>query len=346
MPAELTAGLEYTYNKLEDNYFHRQHNVSQKTNLVGGYLQNEWKDDKWGILLGARIDRHSMMDNVVVSPRVNLRYAPVQAVSFRLSYSSGYRAPQTYDEDLHVTAVSEKVSIIHNAPGLRPEYSHSVSGSVDLYYNFGRLQTNLLVEGFHTDIRDAFDLVTVGETDDYFDIERRNSAGVKVAGINFELRSGIPNVFDFQAGFTWQQSRYKKPFDWAGGMGESTPQRRMFRSPDTYGYFAANVNIVKNFSGSLFGTYTGPMLMQHTLQDAGGGEIFRNETTREFFDAGVKFAYTFHLTPTIGLEINGGVKNLFDSFQPDPDFGATKDAGYVYGPSMPRMYFVGTKFSL
>jgi outer membrane receptor for ferrienterochelin and colicins len=264
----------------------------------------------------------------------------------RLSWSSGYRAPQTYDEDLHVTAVSEKVAVIHNVPGLRPEYSHSVSGSFDLYHNFGRLQTNLLVEGFYTDIRDAFDLVTVGETDDYFDIERQNSEGVRVAGVNLEAILGIPRRFEFQAGFTWQRSRYKEHFDWAAGRGESAPQRRMFRSPDTYGYFTARVDIMKNFTGSLFGTYTGPMLVQHTLPDGLGGEIFRNEKTRSFFDAGLKLAYIFRLPAAIALEINGGVKNIFDSYQPDADFGAAKDAGYVYGPTMPRMYFVGAKFML
>jgi outer membrane receptor for ferrienterochelin and colicins len=349
MPAELTTGVEYTYNNLEDNYFHRQHEVSQKINLFGGYIQNEWKNDRWGILLGARVDKHSEMDNMVFSPRTNVRYTPTEAVSLRLSYSSGYRAPQTYDEDLHVTAVSEKVSLIHNAPGLRPEYSHSVSGSVDLYHDFGRLQTNLLIEGFYTNINDAFDLVVLNADDpaaDYFDIERQNSAGVTVGGMNFEMRLGIPRVFDFQAGFTAQKSRYKKPFDWAAGAGESAPQQRMFRSPDLYGYFTANVNLAKQMVGSLFGTYTGPMLVQHTIAKSDGGEILRNETSPNFFDAGVKLAYTFALTGGMNLEVNGGVKNIFDNFQPDLDRGETKDAGYIYGPAMPRMYFVGIKLTL
>ncbi len=348
MPAELTAGLEYTYNNLQDSYVHREVDVSQRVNLVGGYLQNEWKNDKWGILIGARLDKHSMMDNVVASPRANVHYAPVEAVTMRVSYSSGYRAPQTYDEDLHVAAVSESVSIIHNAPDLKPEYSQSVSGSVDLYHNFGRLQGNLLAEGFYTDLRDAFDLVNLGrDGDGNFIVERRNSSGATVAGLNLELMLGIPRRFDFQAGFTWQKSHYKQPFDWASGLGESAPQTKMFRSPDAYGYFTANVNIFKDFIGSLFATCTGPMLVQHVEYDAAtGGELYLNETTQSFFDMGVKLAYTFRLAPGIGLEINAGVKNIFDEFQPDPDYGKTKDAGYIYGPAFPRMYFVGARFTL
>ena len=41
-----------------------------------------------------------------------------------------------------------------------------------------------------------------------------------------------------------------------------------------------------------------------------------------------------------------GVKNIFDAYQKDLDYGAFKDADYVYGPSLPRMYFVGIKFSI
>ena len=348
MPSELTAGMEYTYNNLQDNYVHREVDVSQRTNLIGGYLQNEWKNERWGILIGARLDKHSMMDNVVLSPRANIRYAPVEAVSLRLSYSSGYRAPQTYDEDLHVTAVSEAVSIIHNAPDLKPEYSNSLSGSVDLYHNFGRLEGNFLAEGFYTDLRDAFDLVNLGRDDDgNFILERQNSSGATVAGLNLELMLGIPRRFDFQAGFTWQRSRYKDPFDWAGGDDEDAPQTKMYRSPDTYGYFTANVNIARNFIGSLFATYTGPMLVQHVKYDAAADvDLYVDEHTQRFFDMGVKLAYTFRLAQGIGLELNAGVKNVFDSFQPDVGYGATKDAGYIYGPVFPRMYFVGAKFTM
>jgi outer membrane receptor for ferrienterochelin and colicins len=35
-------------------------------------------------------------------PRANIRYNPNGKVNFRLSYSEGFRAPQYFDEDLHV----------------------------------------------------------------------------------------------------------------------------------------------------------------------------------------------------------------------------------------------------
>ena len=45
------------------------------------------------------------------------------------------------------------------------------------------------------------------------------------------------------------------------------------------------------------------------------------------------------------LQLNAGVKNLFDAFQSDLDRGPDRDPAYVYGPSLPRSYFAGVKFS-
>jgi outer membrane receptor for ferrienterochelin and colicins len=46
------------------------------------------------------------------------------------------------------------------------------------------------------------------------------------------------------------------------------------------------------------------------------------------------------------LQLNGGVQNIFDSYQDDFDQGAMRDAGYVYGPTFPRTFFAGLKLSL
>ena len=55
--------------------------------------------------MGARLDKHSLIDKVIVSPRANIRYNPDKNLNFRLSYSTGFRSPQAYDEDFHVAVV-------------------------------------------------------------------------------------------------------------------------------------------------------------------------------------------------------------------------------------------------
>ena len=85
------------------------------------------------------------------------------------------------------------------------------------------------------------------------------------------------------------------------------------------------------------------MLVQH---NAGYIADDRNEITPSFWDMGAQLAYKFHLTNSINLELSGGVKNIFDSFQNDIDRGANRDSVYIFGPMMPRTYFLGLKFTL
>ena len=341
MPAQLTLGCEYSYNDLSDHSIGTRRVLEQTVHTAGLYLQNEWRSEKVNFVVGGRLDKHSMMNNLILSPRANLRYSPHEDIGLRVSYSSGYRAPQAFDEDLHIDAVNNQSSIIELDPHLRPEYSHSLSASADLYHNFGSLQANLLVEGFYTILDDVFALAKTGENEAGYIIQTRyNAAGAKVRGVTAELKLGIPNIFEMQMGYTFQRSRYDMPEEWSDSV---VPQRRMFRTPDHYAYFTATADITRNMKASLFGNYTGEMLVQH---NAGYIAEDRSELTSSFWDIGARLAYSFNLTESISMELQGGVKNLFDEFQHDLDRGAFRDSVYVYGPMMPRTYFLGLKFSM
>lgn len=341
MPAQFTAGFEYTYNDLNDHSIGFDRSIMQTVQTAGVFLQNEWRSEKVNFVIGGRLDKHNMMDNIIFSPRANLRYSPHENIGLRVSYSSGYRAPQAFDEDLHIDAVNNQSSIIELDPNLKPEYSHSFSASADLYHNFGQVQTNLLIEGFYTILDDVFALAKTGENEAGYIIQTRyNAAGAKVKGLNTELKIGIPDIFEVQAGYTFQRSRYDEPEVWSDNV---EGERRMFRTPDHYAYFTALANITRQFKASIFGNYTGKMIVQH---NAGYIDADRTELTPSFWDMGAKLSYNFRLSDTIGLEINGGVKNIFDEFQNDIDAGPFRDSVYVYGPMTPRTYFLGLKFTL
>ncbi len=341
MPAQLTAGAEYTYNDLSDDFPAVGRHMTQTVQSGGAYLQNEWQSEKVNIIIGGRLDAHNMVDKPIFSPRANVRYSPHRNVGLRLSYSSGYRAPQAYNEDLHIDVLNRQAAIIKIDPNLKPEHSHSVSASADLYHNFGRVQTNLLIEGFYTDLKDVFALSKVGEDEAGNIIKlRHNASGATVKGITAEFKVGIPGIFELQAGYTFQRSRYDEPERWSDNV---EPQRRMFRSPDSYGYMTADFDVTRRFSASLFGNYTGPMLVQH---NAGYIAQDTERLTPSFWDMGLRMAYEFRLSDFIGMELSAGIKNIFDSFQSDLDYGPAKDSVYIYGPTQPRTFFVGLKFTL
>lgn len=303
---------------------------------------------RWSFLLGGRLDKHNLINNIIFSPRANIRYNPTSDINLRLSYSSGFRAPQAFDEDLHVTAMEGSVALIRLADNLKEEKSHSFSASADFYKSFGPVQTNFLIEGFYTDLRNVFviDKIDEEEEDRPEDIEdsltweRRNAKGATVMGINLEAKA-VYSWIQVQAGATIQRSRYKEPNAWSEDE-HYVPQKKMFRSPDVYGYFTSTFSPVKNFSAALTGTYTGSMLIQH---NKGYIEYDRDEKTPSFFDMNVKLTYDIPVTKFVTMQVYGGVQNLFNSFQSDFDKDELRDSGYIYDPTLPRSYFIGCKFT-
>ena len=344
MPAEFMAGAEYNHNYLHDITLGYDHDHLQKINIFSGFMQNEWRNDTWGFLVGARIDKHSLVNNVIVSPRANIRFNPSKNANFRLSYSTGFRAPQAFDEDFHVAVVGGERVVTVLAENLKEESSHSVSLSSDLYFNIGNVQTNVLVEGFYTTLDDVFALRTIGQDALGNEVlERYNGSGSTVFGGNLEMRAVFSSHFSLQGGMTLQRSRYKQAEQWSDNPNVPA-SKEMFRTPDAYGYFTLNYNPIKPLTLGLTGTFTGPMLMQH--YEGSGTDIDVAERTKSFADVGFKVAYDFKLFDYATLQLNAGVHNIFNSFQDDFDKGELRDSGYMYGPMLPRSAYIGVKINL
>ena len=350
---ELTTGIEYNYDYLFDDAFGYNLRTEQHVHNASVLAQGEFKFKKWGFLVGGRLDNWYNASNkkflCIPSPRVTLRYNPTHDINLRATYGSGFRAPQAFDEDLHILIVGGDRTRIRLADDLKEERSHTFTVSGDFYKTFGRVQTNLLVEGFYTILDDVFalrDTGVVDPVDNAMIYERYNGSGATVMGLNIEAKVAYMPWVEASAGVTLQRGRYKKPEQWS----ETAPAtKHMFRSPDVYGYFTITTQPVKNFKIDVSGNYMGRMYVQHfaggILPDGTTLAEDRLEHTKPFFDLGVKLSYDFKIWKTLGMQINAGVRNICNSYQKDFDRGADRDSGYIYGPSLPRSVFVGAKLS-
>ena len=339
LPAEFTAGIEHNLDRLKDYTLDSPDTLHQHIGILSGYLQNEWKNSSWSILVGSRIDKHTMIAGPVVSPRLNVRYAPGDHLTLRVGYASGFRAPQVYDEDLHVGAVNGELYKITNAPDLCMERSHSFTASADLCFHLGSLEADLLVEGFYTGIGDAFvnELVFDDTASGYMHYERRNADGAQVMGLNVEMTLSPIETMRLQLGGTWQRSLYTgQGKEWAEGLYE----RRMERTPDLYAYLTGVYTPMRGLQLTATGTFTGPMLVYHN------GDEIDKVSTPSFFDLSLKASYSIPFGERTMLELSIGVRNLFNSYQRDLDSGPERDAAYIYGPSLPRTLFAGAKLAI
>lgn len=336
---------------LPDSSLHIPHtdNVTtarQRITTGGLFAQYELKVNQWRFNVGARLDQYNIDDRVnqdadksgsVFVPRVSLLYNINPYLQGRLSYSRGYRAPQIFDEDLHIEASGSRKVIHQNAPDLKQENSNSVMASLDYNRLFGRTGFGMLIEGFYTRLENPFAL-EFGEPDEDGTVIYTRSNSDKAAyvqGINIELNMNPQQKLNLSAGFTIQSSRFedKQEFD----------EKRFFRTPDTYGFFTAETMFGKGWSLSASGNYTGKMLVPYfgpVLDDPEEGEL---RTSNSFFDAGLRINYKIKFNVS-QMSVYAGVKNIFNSYQSDFDRGIDRDPGYVYGPATPRTIYVGVKF--
>jgi len=312
----------------------------------GAFIQYDLDLNRIKIALGGRYDYYSVKDYAnegsdaatgsVFSPRINLMYELTETLKARMSYSQGYRAPQVFDEDLHIESSGSRKVIHRNHPELKQETSHTLLGSLSFNGQVEGTYLSLLTEAFYTRLLDPF-ANEFGEPDENGTViyTRVNAdGGAMVQGVNLELKLKPSALFTLRSGFTLQQGKYDEP--------QEFNETRFFRSPSAYGYVNADWYLSDNTLVAVSGNYTGKMLVPYfgtTIQN-GTGEL---RTSDRFMDIGLKLEQGIEINGAT-LKLFGGVNNIFNSYQSDFDEGINRDPAYIYGPLSPRTVYFGIKF--
>lgn len=115
----LSAGLSLNHDYLKQNavgvsYFqsdmtdaiedYSPHRITQKETVPGIYAQYTYnRKNRLILMAGLRVD-HSNLYGTFLTPRVHVKYAPIDLVSFRLSAGKGYRTPFALAENSNLLA--------------------------------------------------------------------------------------------------------------------------------------------------------------------------------------------------------------------------------------------------
>jgi outer membrane receptor for ferrienterochelin and colicins len=320
--------------------------VSDQSLLTSGiFIQHDMGIAKWKTSTGVRVEQYRIEDyahpengvkrGMVLVPRLSIMYNATPWVQTRLSYSQGYRAPQIFDEDLHVETSGARQVINRNDPNLKQETSHSLMFSVDANKEMGNVYIGFLTELFYTRLQNPF-YNEIGNPDENGTVvyTRRNATdGAVVKGINLETKIKSFKDFSLTAGFTLQESLYDTP--------QEFNTREFFRTPKQYGYLMLDWDFLKDFCLSVSGTFTGHMLAPYFGPNT-NPDIGELRETSNFYDLGVKLSRKIKLDGK-RIELFGGIKNIFNSYQKDFDTGINRDPSYIYGPTSPRTIYIGLK---
>lgn len=340
-PNVLTFGAEYIFDDVLDTIPAYNYSIDQVTRNFGVFAQSDWEfTSGLTLLTGIRADKHNFVDKIIFSPRVSVMYKLKTSTQFRLTWGQGFRAPQSFDTDMHIAFAGGGVSRIILAPGLTQERSNSFSGSVNYDRSAQTFIAGFTFEGFYTRLDDAFYLQPVG-SDQYGDLyEKRNGAGASVKGVTLELRGNYNKKVQIEAGLTLQKSLYDEPVEYIEGL---DAVQDFLRSPETYGYLSLSFTPGSRFNVSANTVFTGPMTIAH-LAGAPEQTTDAYKTTESFTEIGFRTSYTIPFESLdAGVEFFAGVKNITNSYQTDFDSGKYRDSNYVYGTSAPRTIYFGIK---
>ncbi len=363
----LTAGSEYQRNAVEDLMPGYGRRIEQEVNVWGNYVQLQWKPgEKWSFLGGGRFDlfhTEGVFDLAadrlsnrrtlpVFVPRISVMHFLEPELKLRLSWAQGYRAPQAFDEDLHIQTVGGAAVFTRLSPELRTERSQSLSASLDYTLRQGSIETNFIADAFYTRLQNPFITAEQQELPNGTAVlTKRNGTGAAVAGINMEVNSALGPKWFVQIGGTLQSARYVEdeiiwsPVELSEANRDSIVcTRHLLRTPRAYGFFTTNWKPSKRLDVFLSGVFTGPMDVPHVIDPGTEYTIIRR--TPAFIEINPKIAWKMPVAGNLEWEWHAGVQNLLQSYQRDFDFGAARDAGYVYGPTRPRTVYAGMKIRL
>jgi iron complex outermembrane receptor protein len=280
----LTLGGQY-----QDNFRQFQTNFDTETNLVSDtgtyqwatFLQDDYSiTDALTLNAGVRLDYYSIF-GASVNPRLGLIYAPWQNSTLKLLYGTAFRAPNQYE----LNYVVGNGFIAFTPPNLQPEKLETLELILEYYFTSQlRAEFNL----FHTHIRDIIALVDAGKDG----LQQQNTGTVVSNGAEVQLENNWLNGWQGRVSYSWQDTLNQKT------------DQRLSNSPEHMLKFNL---IAPLWTDKVFLGFETQWMSARKTNDGGevNGVVLSNLTlfTQKWFK---------------GLELSGGVYNLFNQRYFDP----------------------------
>jgi outer membrane receptor for ferrienterochelin and colicins len=314
-------------------------NQPQKTPLPGLFIQDEWAlSEKHKVLGGYRFD-YDKNHGGIHSPRVAYKFSPNSNNTLRASFGTGFRVVNLFTED-HAALTGARDVVI--AEELKPERSYNSNLNYVL-----KVPTDYLFMGFDiTGFYSYFTNKIVGDFDtDPTKIIYDNLNGHAISqgvSLNTDLTFTFP--LKIMAGIS-----YMDVFQI-----EDNKRSQQLHAPKWSGNFVASYSFSKSYSMDVTGNWYGPMRLPIEPND------YRPEYSPWFCITNIQFTKKFDY----GLEIYGGMKNIFDFVPKDPLMrpfdpfnkhvndpvnnpnGYTFDTSYNYASMQGRRVFLGMRYNL
>lgn len=329
---QLSAGLSVNWDKYNQSMYLSQPITNQpnEETATGGYIQYTFnKDDKFIALAGLRTDYSTLHKQAFVTPRLHLKYTPVEWLNMRASAGKGYRTVFVMPENSFFLASNRKIEIESN---IKQESAWNYGTSVSFYVPIKGKELTLSGEWYRTD----FDNQVVTDVDsDPHAVKFYNLKGKSYAN-SFQVEASYPlfSGFTILGAYRWTDAKTEY-----GG--------RLMKKP-----------LISDYKALVTASYETKMkkwMFDLTAQFNGGGRMPTPDAVNPLW------SNTFGSYTILNAQVTknfrtwslyAGAENITDFKQKNPivspenPFGDDFDATMVWGPTMGRKFYVGLRYTL
>jgi len=282
----------------------------QTASLTHLFLQDEWSlTQKTSSTFGLRWDSHSIYGNYL-SPKISFMFKPEMISRIRISFGQGFRAPTFKELFLDYTVEGIGYRIIGD-PNLFPERSNNFNLDIERWHTqkyHGRLNF------FYNRIENLIDYSFIGVEDNLSLWQTANIKEAITSGAEIDLTYFYSKRIEWTMGYaylnTWDVDN-ESPINLKAKHKANTSLRIKLGSSASF-----------NLSGQFIGDrYYGEESVSGTIE------------SEEWIDSYMIWNSHFQTGLILGLNLNAGVKNLTDVYDP------------IWGPMPGREWYVGLNYN-
>ena len=329
---KLSTGFNYSwdrYNESKQIARLEANKQPDKEAVVGAYAEYTLTlNEKLTFLGGLRLDNSSLYD-FFVTPRLHIKYDPIEGASFRASVGKGYRSVFVMPENSYLLASSRTLKIADN---LKQEsaWNYGLSGTFHIPVKGEEL--TLSAEWYYTDFSRQ---IVMDMDSDPHAVSFYNSTGRSTS-----------NVFQFEASYP-----FFRGFTLLGSY-------RWMDTKVNYNGKSMQKPLTSRYKALATASYETPMRkwqFDFTTQFNGGGRMPTPDQENPLWDKNFKSFIVMNAQVTKffrNWSVYLGGENLTNLKQKNPivssndPYGPNFDATMVWGPTQGRKFYLGFRYNI
>jgi len=323
------TGVSILFDDFDEIYM--DSSFSRQEIIPGAYFEYSYlPDDNFSLVLGTRLDQHNLY-GTYFTPRIHLRYQPVDNTTVRLATGRGYRTPNPLIENTSSLISSRRLIIGEN---IRPEESWNMGGSIVKQIDVGEKQLQLVADYFYTSFVNQM-IVDMDASSDAVSIDNLNGRSY-AHSFQFEGSISLTKALDMKAAYKLYDVR--ATINGAIRQVPFVPKNRVFLN-------LAYATRFDKWKADLTYQWIGRKRLPNTTDKPDAFQIGEFSPDYSLVNAQVSRGFRWG-------SIYLGSENLFDFRQDDPiidaenPFGEQFDASLTWGPVAGRLVYAGIRYKI